>query len=538
MSDRGRVVLIFAAVALIAGGAGFYFFQIYQPAQALKAAQEEIVAWEARYQEARGCLLGKTPGSTKTSEALAIREMAPDPWDRGKCTPLVSKLSRGIANDTGVEAVEAAWLELDEAAKQAALAFAKHVGSSTTLATDPLPGALDALDSARDKLRGAAKLSAITQTGTPLAPAEIVALADGKEPVTDLEVSALPSAHGYLTFGETASHQVQIVLPTGGTPAVSRVGAGSIRALPDASWGATPGMLTVRGTGKAQDSIGEVQAGAMDAEGAIASPAKLELAVPLLDSGRVFDAAVLAPGDRVGSVMLAAVVGTLADGAFVYGGNRTLVIGRAKASAITADKPITIDVATASTDLDGRAAVVWTTPDKLHKALLLGAGNETAFELPDSFQGAPCLTKDRIWVMGTNNEVFAFGGGRPLVRIPVPPFSGLQGCTSDAALVRERSGSHSVMICADQCRTVAMPRGAPASSAITEAGGKLRAIASHAGVLGVWSEDKPPVFYALPTQARPVRAGASTAMALSNGKVIDILAHDAKGYVVIRIPAG
>ena len=37
MSERGRVVGIFAVVALVAGGAGFYYFKIYQPAQALKA---------------------------------------------------------------------------------------------------------------------------------------------------------------------------------------------------------------------------------------------------------------------------------------------------------------------------------------------------------------------------------------------------------------------------------------------------------------------------------------------------------------------
>src|SRR5688572_5376091 len=161
MSERGRVVMIFAAVAVVAGGAGFYFLKGYQPAQALKAAQAEIGSWETtRYQEARACLLGKTPGSTKTSEALAIREMAPDPWDRGKCTPLVSKLSRGEANDTGVEAVEVAWTELDKAAQKTALAFAKHVGSSTTLDDDPLPGALDELDAARSKLRAAAELSA------------------------------------------------------------------------------------------------------------------------------------------------------------------------------------------------------------------------------------------------------------------------------------------------------------------------------------------------------------------------------------------
>src|SRR5262249_25653525 len=127
MTDRSRVVLIFAAVAILGGGAGFYFFKIYQPAQELKAAQDEINGWEARYQGARDCLLGKSPGSSKTSEALAIHEMAPDPWDRGKCTPLISKLSRGVSNDSGIDRIETAWTDLDKAAHKAALAFATHV---------------------------------------------------------------------------------------------------------------------------------------------------------------------------------------------------------------------------------------------------------------------------------------------------------------------------------------------------------------------------------------------------------------------------
>src|SRR5512139_985450 len=104
--EMGRVVLIFAAVLLLAGGAGYYFFKVYTPAKELKAAQDEVAGWEARFTAARDCLLGKTPGSAKTSEALAIHEMAPDPWDRGRCTPLIGKLTRGEADDTGIPAVE------------------------------------------------------------------------------------------------------------------------------------------------------------------------------------------------------------------------------------------------------------------------------------------------------------------------------------------------------------------------------------------------------------------------------------------------
>ncbi len=537
MSDRGRVVLIFGVVALIAGGAGFYFFKIYQPQQQLEGARAEIATWEARYQDARACLLGKSPGSTRTSEALAIREMAPDPWDRGKCTPLVSKLSRGVANDTGVEAVEAAWGDVDKTAQAAALAFAKHVGSSTTQTEDPLPAALDALDAARARLRTAAKLPAITQTGTPLSPAQIVHLVDGADPVTDLTIDAVPSAHGLVVFGRTDNHGVQITLPTGGTPTVTRVGPGSIRGVPDASWGASAGRLVARGKGKTQDSTGTLAVGAMNDEGAIATPVSLTVTAPVFAHGNAFDDVDVEPGEEVGSIMLAAVSGTLADGALVYGAYQTLVVAHAKAGAVTPDSPIAIDVATTSTDVDGRVAIVRTASDKSNRALVLEPARQDAFELPASFAGAPCMTADRVWVMANAPEVFSFGGGRPLARVPVAGFSGLQGCTSDAAIVRRRNQPREVEICSDVCRKVNVPSGAPESAAVTAVGGKLRAIAAHGGVLGVWSEDKPPVFYALPAQAHPVLAHGWPAMAMTDGKVIDVIARDATSFVVIRVPA-
>ncbi|HEY5946130.1 MAG TPA: hypothetical protein VIV40_11595, partial [Kofleriaceae bacterium] len=298
-------------------------------------------------------------------------------------------------------------------------------------------------------------------------------------------------------------------------------------------------MLTVRGKGKAQDTSGTVNAGAMDAEGAIAAPQALTLAVPLPSSGRVFDdPESFATGDQVGSIMLAAVGGTLAQGTLVYGAYQTLVIARAKNNVVTADAPIKIDVGTASTDLDGRIAVVWTTLDKVNRALLVKAGGgEDAFELPASFNGAPCMTNDRVWLMANEPEVFAFGGGKPLDRIQVPPYSGLQGCTGDAAIVRKRDVHRDLQICTDKCRQVAVPSGAPEYATVTAIGGKLRAVAAHGGVVGVWSEDKPPVFYSLPVNAMPVLAHEWPAMALTDGKVIDVIARGDDTFVVIRIPA-
>jgi hypothetical protein len=529
--------LIFGAVAIIAGGAGFYYFKVYEPSQALQAAQEEVDGWEARYQEARGCLLGDKPGSNKTSEALAIREMAPDPWDRNKCTPLVGKLSRGVSNDTGVEDVEAAWTELDKAAQAAAIAYAKHVASITTNGQDPLPTALDGLDAARVKLRTTAKLSNTQLAGAALPAAQVVPVLDGKEQVADLFMDAVPSAHGVVAFGKTPSRQVQVVLAAGAAPKVFRIGPGSMRAVPELTWGATPSRLVAHGKGKTQDSTGQVSVGTMNEEGVIATPALLPVTAPI-SAGATFEGEVIEPGEEVGSVILAAAAGSPEAGAIVYGATQMLVIARAKASVVTAAPPIKINVGTAATDLDGRVAVVWTTLDKVNRALLLRKDGEDAFELPATFGGPPCMTNDRVWVIANEPELLVFGGGKPLERIPVSPYSGLQGCTGDAAIVRRRDEHRQLEICTDRCRKVSIPASAPEYATVTAIGGKLRAVAAHDGVVGVWTEDKPPVFYSLPGRMIPMQQrGGDPAMALTDGKVIDVIARAGDEVVLIRLPA-
>jgi len=144
-SERTRVLAIVAIVALVAGGAGFYFVKIYRPKQLREGAQAEVNDWDARWKAARACLLGPKPGSSKTAEALAVREMSPDPWNRGSCTPLMGKLTRGDAPQSGIDDVEKAWAELETAAGHAASAFATHVAESTIRLDDPLPVALDML---------------------------------------------------------------------------------------------------------------------------------------------------------------------------------------------------------------------------------------------------------------------------------------------------------------------------------------------------------------------------------------------------------
>lgn len=498
MSDRGRVVGIFAIVGLLAGGGGYYFFKIYRPAQDLKNAQAEITAWETKFQEARGCLLGKTPRSAKTSEALAIREMAPDPWERGRCTPLISKLNRGSAPDTGVPAVEQAWQALEKSASKAALAFARHVSESTTLKEDPLPAALDDLDGARRALRVAAKMPVAEDAGKPLVAAELLPITDGADGLTNLTVDAIPSAHGFVLFGRTESRTVQVMLPAGGTPEVHRVGPGTIRSVPDMTWGATP-------------TEAEIRAGAFDAEGVIATPSTLALPMPTI----------------------AAIGGTLKDGVLVYGNQTDLIVARAKDGTVTAGAPTKITVAQAGVDTDGRVALIWG-DDKATKGTIFNRGaDESTVELPPAI-GRLCLTKDRAWTQ-TFSTAISFGAGRPTFKKELR--ERLQGCTPDAALFHASAQPDTLVICSDDCRTAKIPTGAPEYSTTTVVGGKLVAIASHGGVLGVWREGAEPTFYALPEAATPVLAHEWPAMALTDGKVIDVIARSSKSFVVIRVPA-
>ncbi len=496
-SERTRAILIFGVVALVAGGAGFWFVKIYRPAQVLKDAQEEIAGWETRWRFARDCLLGPTPGSSKTAEALAIRELMPDPWNAGSCTPLISKLTRGEAFDSGVADVEHAWAELDQAATKAAAAFAEHV-ANPRLEVDPLPDALDALDAARAKLRAAAKLPPDAATGKPLPAAQVVPIADGAEPLERLDLDAIPSAHGMVSFGHTPSHVVQVTLAAGAAPAVAKLGPGSRRGVPDGSWGAVPGET-------------ELKAGAFDVEGAMAAPQVVKAA----------------PSKQV-----LAALGSLAQGVLVSADDKQLAITH----ALAADKPRKIGNAAVATDVDGRAAVVWIDDKQVTRAQIIQpGGDEPEVELGDALAGAEmCLTRDRAWL--TTTRYVAFGGGQPVFH--GAESSGLLiGCTADAAISRDGGSPQQFTICTgESCRKAVSPAGVRLAT-VTVIGGKLVALAAHANVLGVWREDGSKTFYALPEPARLVLAREWPAMAMTDGKVIDVLARGKQTLVIVRVPA-
>jgi hypothetical protein len=522
MSERGRVALIFAVVGAAAAGGGYYFFKVYQPAQEKKAAQDEITAWETRWKAARDCLMGPKPASNKTSEALAVREMLPDPWQRDTCTGLISKLTRGSAPDTGYPAIEAAWVDLDKAASKAASAFATHI-SAPVLDKDPLPAALDGLDAARAKLRASADLPAAAASGAALPAATLLPLSDGKDPIVSLDVeaqqlhmpSASPSAHGAVLFGKTASHDVQVDIVAGGTPHVDRVTSAELRATPDSTWGARAGA-------------GEIDVGAFDGSGALPAPTKLPL-----------------PDEQ--DLTVAAAGGTLADGVVVFGGKNLVAVGHARQSAVTADSPERILEAVTGTDGDGRIGLAWLdTNREIHARIVKPGGDGPNVNLskllppvPKGKFGAgiaepPCLSNDRVWLKVTSGELFGLGGTRPTVQQPSSNALTM-GCLGEGVLLREGEGAPEYRLCDDQCTPI-KTTGAPDISAVTVVGGKLVAVSTHGGVLAVWRANGP-AFYGLPEPLWLVYQHEWPMVAFTNGKTIDVVAHGASGYYVIRVPA-
>ncbi|MBA3821078.1 MAG: hypothetical protein H0X17_19490, partial [Deltaproteobacteria bacterium] len=263
MTHRTRIVLIFVTVAIIVGGGGFWFFKIHTPNQKRAVAREQIAAWDERWLAARTCLLGATPGSSKVSEALAIRELSPDPWERKLCTTHVSLLTRGDAEDTGLPAVEEAWRGLDKAASKLAMSFVSHVdpgGDAMRKRPDPLPVALDELEAAYVALRQTADLAPLpAPVGTaPLAAATVIPVELAGKRVLSLPEPLVTSRAGLLAYGTVEGQEIQLQLVAGKPPVVSAVGAGMQRAIPDGSWGARalPDVIEI-GT---SDAAGTLQA--------------------------------------------------------------------------------------------------------------------------------------------------------------------------------------------------------------------------------------------------------------------------------------
>jgi len=519
-SRRGQIIAIFAVAALAVAGGAYYLFAIYLPQEKRGPAQAEIARWEGRLAEARACLLGPAPASSNAREALAIRELAPDPWNRSTCTQLISKLSRGETEDTGMISVEEAWRGLDRAAGKVAAAFLGHVDPAgepvKTRRADALPIALDELDAALATLRAAADLGpAPARPATPpLAAVQLLPLRDGAEPIKRLDSWTMPTMNSVLAFGGTASHEVQLVLAPGAAAVARRVGPGVLRTVPDAAWGAVARVSLTKG-----EELHQLVAGPLDERG---EPPAAE---PDQDPAKRKDAVAV---DSRASVF--AVVGTADDGLVVAGNRNALVLVRAQAGKLAADKPVEIEQLAFATDPAGRALVAYNDAEgALHGFVARGAAPTKPLELGTAHAGGACLTAKRGWIAGVaSDEIVAFDTETGAVTPHTYAQHDLLGCTADAALLHQRDASHYV-VCTDQCR-VAVLEGMRPSKIATLAGDQVVAAVLRDHVLGVWREKGPPTYY---TTGKHL----TLKLAVSDGKVLDLIAESGDGLVIVRVPA-
>ena len=524
-SDRNRVIAIFAGVAIVLGGGAFYYTKIFAPGEARDQAREEYKEWDARWLSLRSCLLGEER-SAKVGESLAIHEMLDQGWTAKSCTSSIGKLARGPGESSGISKIEDAWVEVDRAGSKLAAAFGHHVATGSSWKEDALPGAIELMIAARANLRDALDLDDDRKTTLAALPqAELLALDPTLEKVRTDPYKT--TAGGAIYFGKRAGKEVQVVLRAGQAPSITRVD-GTQRSVPDPTWGAA-----------IED--GKLLFGPVIESGTIATPSGTIALPPLLPGEQGYAVAgvsVAAQGGKAldPSALPSGSASRSAHGALVVVGNeaRLLVAREDTAGAWALDPAIPVARAMAEVDLDGRVAAIWTDAKRVPHARIWQAG-ESDRELvikqePEGFS-AICLTQTTVW-LATPETVTGLSAGAPITAMTGG--NELLGCSPDAAILAAGSGGY--QICTAACRQ-AMVADTQHLMAVTDLDGKLVGVSSHGGVLGVWREgEKQPALYGLPEPVEIAMGRDHPPMALTNGKVLDVLATAAKGYVRIRVP--
>ena len=503
---RMKVILLFAGVVALGAGGIIYFLKVHEPKQRLADAQTEIEAWDSRWIATRDCLLGATPGSSKLSEALAIRELSPDPWERKTCTQLISRLSRGEATDTRMPAVEEAWRVLDKAAGRVAVSFVSHVdpgGDQMRKKPDPLPVALDELEAAYVALRKSAELAPLPPPANkqPLPAATLVPVQLGDKRVLSVHEPYITSRAGLLAFGTVEGSEVQLQLVAGKPPVVTGVGAATQRAIPDGTWGA-----------RAMPDAVEV--GQLDDKGQLGTPA--------------------AKLDLPGATQVIAVVGAWADGVVVYGAGNQLVVARCKSGTCAPSKPFLVRSMAFATDAaSGLTQIVWVGDKKMTGLRLDPAKLETEPQdlETDGFPKLMCLTADSAWVhyMVEGESRMMELKGDTHADVGDDDEHGLVGCSPGGAVMYRNYEEPKYLRCAQGECQPASPKSQRDKVPVAVVPSGLVGVETRGAVLAV-RKGGPTDFYAVPNGFVPI-------VAMTDGNQLDVLGWHADGLAIARVSA-
>jgi hypothetical protein len=508
---------------------------IFASRRETRGAGLEAVTREVQWLAARACLVGGHPRSTRTSEALSIRELLNEHWDPPECARQLDALARTAEPDSAPLEVRAAARELDLAASAAAATIALKAGS-----TDPArDAALDRLDAAHAAWIAAGGPVGASPPNASLVQATVVPLVDGADPITDIVMTERPSAHGVVTTATTAARHVQLQLVTGQAPRVDHIDAHeeTLRASPDPSWGTRAGL----------DGL---KLGVFDGAGAIHSPWTIR---------------------PESASHLAVAIGSAAEGATAWVDvsddyEKLVFVARVRSGAIASLRSLEVSAIAYATDVDGRAILAWVTRGvhPVARAQVLEPGGDgevvelgsvtavptvgSSLDAVLSYQytmpKAACLSTHRAWI-STDSGVDVVGHGTLDREVAAGE---LQGCAASAALLRPSfymlsipATNRTFTICSARCRDVVHPPiGVPVMTA-TVIDDQLVVVAVHRDVIGVWRTGALARFFRLPEPVVLAKRMESLegwpVMAMTDGAVIDVIARAAAGYVIVRVPA-
>lgn len=528
MSERGSGSGKFIAVAAVflaaVGGGAYWFFGVRAKNEQQDHARAEILEWEKRLAAARECLFGKAPASSDSGEALAVRELTPDPWDRSTCTKVVGGIARGVADDTGLMPVEHAWMTLNRAAAKVATAFAVSKDPYGKTAADErrgvsdLPDALRELDQAHAELRQAAKLPPPTLAQIPTLPvAQVVPMLLGGAEITAIDMFPRASAGTVVLWGVTKDTQTQITLVPGEAPRLDKVPPYTVRSMtPGAAWGAA-GL----GGGVAVSTIDE-------GTGSFAAPQTIS---------------------PTGGALLAA-VGTFDDSLVAFATDEGIVLAHGKGTppAFTLDKPIRAGMTQIAFDpIAGRALMAWAELPPLSVRASVDPEGSPALVGTLVHDGSPvqtvaigtgqpmysCQSRRHGFVVNTDGQAFRFDASGA-TQLTVDPQAELAGCGAGGALFAVANTTRFTACDGSTCRAVDL-RGARPSNHAALANDHVISVAVRERVLAVWSEKSKPAFYRLPEKVVPRKV-------ISDGKTIDVLCESGTEgkplhFLIVRVPA-
>ncbi|MCE9576976.1 MAG: hypothetical protein K8W52_27770 [Deltaproteobacteria bacterium] len=224
MAKGSKVGLVIGA-GLAAGALGIVaMVKLGAPAQGRDEARAQLEQWQPAWIAARDCYVGKPRAAADPGDAIAIRTLTGDP---PHCAAEVAGLSRPAGVSTGVDEIEQAWADVEEATR----ALGRTEGKKGP-AISKLEAAVAALYAvAGADLPPAAAGKAVTIT--PLAPGPAVPGSVGMVNVAVRDHMLIGQVDAGAPSGET-----QLIVRSPTEARVIREAPASARAVPDGSWAA------------------------------------------------------------------------------------------------------------------------------------------------------------------------------------------------------------------------------------------------------------------------------------------------------------